>query len=255
MANSYPALAFNSGVAYVVDGDTPAPTPTNIRVLQQASIDMKASTKDLFGQNIFPVATGRSQIKVSGKLKFSDYQPRIIRDFIGAPNNSLMAAGQTLIQNAENNAATSSPVNVAKQGASFGIDLGVVYATTGIPLSAVSGVPTVGQYSSTVSGSYTLNASDLNLTGGLNFSYTYTSTGGDTVTMSQTSAGAANTFQTVIGGSYNGLQTNFQLYACIPVGLKLYDAKIGDFSMPELDFDAVVNAAGNLGIVSIPVTS
>lgn len=255
MANSYPALAFNSGVAYIVDGDTPAPTPSNIRVLQQASIDLKASTKDLFGQNIFPVATGRSQIKVTGKLKFADYQPRLIRDFIAPPNSSLMAAGQTLIANAENKAAASSPVVVSNAGATFGIDLGVVYATTGIPLTAVSGAPAAGQYNATLSGSYTLNAADLSLTGGLNFSYTYTATGGDTITLSNQSAGAANTFQTVIGSSYNGLQTNFQLYSCIPTGLKLYDAKLGDFTMPELDFDAVVNAAGNLGIVSVPVTS
>lgn len=254
MANSYPALAFNSGVAYVIDGDTPAPTPTNIRVLQSASLDLKASTKDLFGQNIFPVATGRSQMKVTGKLKFADYQPRLIRDFIAPPNSNLMATGQTLIVNGENQVASSSPVLVTNRS-TFGLDLGVVYATTGIPLTATSGAPSVGQYAATVSGSYTLNASDLSLTGGLNFSYTYTATGGDTITLSNTSAGAANTFQTVMGSSYNGIQTNFLLYSCIPTGLKLYDAKIGDFAMPELDFDSVVNSAGNLGIISVPVTS
>jgi hypothetical protein len=47
---------------------------------------------ELFGQNTFPVAVGRSQIKVEGKRKFADYQGRYIRDFVGAPNNSLMAA-------------------------------------------------------------------------------------------------------------------------------------------------------------------
>src|ERR1700729_3726633 len=82
-ANNPPALGFNSGVAYMVDGDT-HPTPTNIKILQSASLDLKATTKELFGQNIFPVAVGRSQIKVEGKLKFADYQPRMIRDFVGA---------------------------------------------------------------------------------------------------------------------------------------------------------------------------
>ena len=56
-------------------------------------------------------------------------------------------------------------------------------------------------------------------------------------------------------GTYQGIQTNFLLYACVPESLKLYDSKIGDFTMPELDFGAYVNAAGNLGIVSVPVTS
>ncbi len=75
------------------------------------------------------------------------------------------------------------------------------------------------------------------------------------MTLSNTAAGAANSFQTVFGESYNGIQTNFLLYSCIPQSLKLMDTKIGDFSMPELAFSAVTNAAGNLGIISCPVTS
>jgi hypothetical protein len=70
---------------------------------------MKETTKDLFGQNIFPVAVGRSQIKLDGKLKSADYQPRYIRDFVGAPNNSLMTAGQTLVALNETGTVGTSP--------------------------------------------------------------------------------------------------------------------------------------------------
>lgn len=255
VANNPPALVFNSGVAYMVDGDT-NPTPTNIRILQSVSLDLKATLKELYGQNIFPVAVGRSQVKVTGKLKFADYQPRLIRDFIGAPNNSLMAAGQTLIANAENHSvpAPSGPYTVTvTNSATFGIDLGVVYHSTGIPLTNVASAPAQGQYSYSA-GVYTFNSADANAS--VDMSYTYTSaSAGSTVTMSNTSAGAASSFQTVMGGTYNGLQTNVVLYACVPESLKLMDTKIGDYAMPELDFSAFVNAAGNLGIVSVPVTS
>lgn len=251
MVNSYPALAFNSGVAYMIDGDT-YPTPTNIRILQSASIDLKASTKDLFGQNLLPVAVGRSQIKVSGKIKFADYQGRVIRDFIGGPNNTLKAAGQTLIANAELG-SVSGATRTVTNSATFVADYGVVYAATGIPLTAVSAAPAVGQYAVSA-GVYTFNASDNGANNTL-YSYAYTASGGETVTLSNQSAGAANTFQLALGSSYNGIQTNFLLYSCIPVGLKALDNKLGDFSMMEMDFDATVNAAGNLGIVSLPVTS
>ena len=133
------------------------------------------------------------------------------------------------------------------------LDLGVRYAATGIPLTNVASLTATGQYTYSA-GVYTFSSGDASAAVLIDYTYTV-STAGDTVTLSNTSAGAANTFQTVMGSSYNGLQTNFVLYACNPQGLKLYDAKIGDFSMPELDFNAIVNSAGNLGIVSVPVTS
>ena len=253
-ANNPPALAFNSGYAFQIDGDT-NPTPSQIKILQSASLDLKSTTKKLFGQQVFPVAVGRSQISVDGKLKFADYQPRMIRDFVGAPNNSLMAAGQTLVNNNEAHSipATSTYTVTVTNSATFVLDLGVSYSTTGIPMTEVASGLTVGQYSYS-SGVYTFAAADEGVA--VLISYTSTlSTAGSTVTISNTSAGAANSFETVFGATYNSLQTNFLLYACIPSSFKLADFKIGDFSMPELDFEAVVNAAGNLGICSLPVTS
>ncbi len=253
-ANNPPALAFNSGLAYMIDGDT-HPTPTNLKILQSASVEMKATNKELFGQNIFPVAVGRAQVKVSGKLKFADYQPRQIRDFFAAPNSSSMTAGQTLIANNEAGSVPGSStytITVANS-ATFVLDLGVVYALTGIPLTNVASLSTAGQYTY-AAGVYTFNSADASAA--VLISYTYTlSTAGETVTISNTLAGAANSFQCVMGSSYNGLQTNFVLYNCVPESLKPYDSKIGDFSMPEVDFSSFVNSSGNLGIVSCPVTS
>lgn len=253
-ANNYPSLAFNSGYAAMIDGDT-NPTPTHIRVLQSLTLDMKATNKELFGQNIFPIATGRSQVKVEGKIKFADYQPRMIRDFIGAPNNSLMAAGQTLFAEYEAHPvpAVSTYTITVTNSATFGLDFGVVYAATGIPFTEVASAPALGQYSY-AAGIYTFAAADASAA--VLISYTYTlASAGDTVTLSNTSAGAANSFQCLMGAGYNGLQVNTLLYSCIPSSLKVLDTKIGDFAMPELAFNCVVNAAGNLGIISIPVTS
>lgn len=252
-ANNPPALGFNSGWAFQIDGDT-TPTPTQFKIMQSASLDLKATTKDLFGQNIFPVAVGRSQIKVEGKLKFADYQPRYVRDFVGAPNNSLMTAGQTLVAVNEAGTVGTSPYTYQTTNHTTQVlDLGVVYAATGIPLTAVASGPTAGQYSVS-SGTYTFNSADSGVS--VFVSYTYTlSTAGSSVAISNTQAGAANSFKSVFGAGYNGLETNFILNACIPSDLKLADFKIGDFSMPELGFGCTVDASGNLGTISVPVTS
>jgi hypothetical protein len=78
-------LAFNSGYAFQIDSDT-HPTPTQIQILQSSSLSLKATNKELFGQQMLPVAVGRSQVKVAGKIKFAERQPRFIRDFIGGAN-------------------------------------------------------------------------------------------------------------------------------------------------------------------------
>lgn len=237
-------LIFNSGSAYFIDGDT-NPTPTQVRILQSISLDLKATIKKLYGQNILPVAAGRSQINVTGKAKLADHQPRFIRDFFG----STMATGQTLIVPNEAHTMSGTTYQVASF-ATYVLDLGVSYASTGIPLIRVASAPSAGQYSLNVAtGTYTVNAADN--AAALLFSYTYTTTGGDTVTLSNASAGAAGTFKAVLGGSYQSQQTNFILNACIPSSLKVLDAKIGDFSMPDFDFDAITDAADVLGTISV----
>ena len=243
------ALVFNSGTVFANSLDA-VPTPMQIGVLQSASIDMKATTKDLYGQNILPVATGRSQIKVDGKFKFATYTGRLIRDFFG----STMTAGQTLAAiNEAHNIPASTPFTVTStNSATWTTDEGVINAATGVPLVAVASGPTTGQYSVSA-GVYTFAAADEGLA--VQISYLYTATGGDTITISNASAGAASAFASTMSMGYQGQQTNFTLNSCIPNSLKLLDSKIGDFSMPEYDFTAVVNNAGILGTISVPSLS
>lgn len=200
---------------------------------------------------MLPVAVGRSQIKVSGKIKFADGQPRFVRDFIGGANNSLMASGQTEVANNEPQSvpASSSYTVTVNNSATFGVDLGVSYAATGIKFTLVSSLTAAGQYTY-AAGVYTFYSADASAA--VLISYTYTvSTSGATVTLSNTAAGAANTFQMITGATFQGLQTNIQLYACVPESLNLFDTKIGDFNMLEEDYSCFVNSAGNLGIISL----
>jgi len=65
----------------------------------------------------------------------------------------------------------------------------------------------------TSTGVYTFYSGDASAAVYISYSYTLASVG-ETVTNS--SAGAANAFQTIMGVSHQGLQTNLQLYACVP---------------------------------------
>jgi hypothetical protein len=252
--NNWPSTPFNSGYAFQIDSDT-HPTPTQIRVLQSSSLSMKSSNKELFGQNIFPVAVGRAQIKVTGKIKFAESSPRLVRDFVGGANNSLMSAGQTLVANneAQSVPGSSTYTITVNNAATFATDLGVVYQATGEPLTNVASVAAAGQYSvNTTTGVYTFYSGDASASLYISYAYTLASVG-DTITLSNTAAGAANAFQMMMGATFQNLQTNIQLYECVPESLNLWDTKIGDFNMPEEEFSCFVNAAGNLGIISMPV--
>lgn len=137
--NNWPSTPFNSGYAFQIDSDT-HPTPTQIRVLQSSSLSTKATNKELYGQNIFAVAVGRGSIKVSGKIKFAESSPRLVRDFVGGANNSLMNAGQTLVANneAQSVPGTSPYTITVTNAATFSLDLGVLYQATGEPLTNVA---------------------------------------------------------------------------------------------------------------------
>src|SRR5580704_7901530 len=98
-------FGFNSGSAFSI-GPAANPTPNQLGILQSSSLSIKFTNKKLMGQNLYPVAAGRSQGDVTGKAEFAQYRGRILSDFTGGS----MAPGQTLI--AYNEAATvpaSSP--------------------------------------------------------------------------------------------------------------------------------------------------
>jgi hypothetical protein len=49
--NNWPSTLFNSGYAFQIDSGT-HPKPTQIRLLQSSSLSMKASNKELMGQEV-----------------------------------------------------------------------------------------------------------------------------------------------------------------------------------------------------------
>lgn len=124
-------------------------------------------------------------------------------------------------------------------------DQGVRYAATGVPLTRVASAPVIGQYSvNTATGAYTFASGDVG--SGVLISYVYTlSSTGTQLNITNQLMGYAPTFQVLLATVYNNQQMNVLLYSAIASKLNIV-TKQEDFIIPEFDFEAFANSAGQV---------
>ena len=247
-----PQYAFGSGTLFGVRTDVTNPTPVQFGALQDVSIDFQFNMKELYGQYQFPLTVARSTAKVTGKAKFARVSGRAFNDlFFG----QTLATGQQATALNEAAAIPTTPFQVTvANAAAYVADQGVAYAATGIPLVRVGSAPALGQYSVNVAtGVYTFAAADTGLQVLLSYAYTV-SASGQKFTIANQLLGAAPQFQVVLNEVYQGKQMNVQLNACISSKLSL-PTKVEDFVVPEIDFSAFADAAGNIGLISLAEAS
>jgi hypothetical protein len=242
--------AFGSGALWGTASGT-NPTPSRFGGLQEVSIDFAASVKELFGQYQFPLTVARGTVKVTGKAKFAQMQGRLMNDlFFGGSS----AVGQI---NVADNEADSVPASVAytvtvSNSTTWTTDLGVRYATTGIPMTRVATSPTIGQYT-VAAGVYTFAAADASAAVLISYEYTVTTTG-QTLTVSNQLLGVTPQFSPVLKQQYTnpaGTSQQLTLSMTSATSSKLSLAtKLEDFMEPELDFSCYCNQANVLCTMS-----
>jgi hypothetical protein len=230
-------------------GNTAAnPTPYQLGVLQEVSVDFKADLKKLFGTSQFPVAKARGKIDVTAKGKFATLDPSMLNQLyfgqVQTPGMTLMAVNEAFTIG-----SGSPPVETytVANGTTFQTDYGVINAVTGAQFVKVtSGSPATGQYSvNPATGAYTFAAAD-NGTGVL-ISYTYTSsTRGATITLTNQLMGYAPEFRAFLFNTFRNKIMGLELYSCT-MGSVSIPTKQEDFWMLDIDFDAGVDASGTLG--------
>ena len=224
------------------------PTPVRCGTLQEVTIDFSASLKALVGQYQYAAAVGRGQVKVTGKAKFANISAAAYNTLFF---NNTVVPGMTLVAIDELALIPTTPYTVTvANGATFNQDLGVVDALTGKPYTCVASAPTTGQYSvNSATGAYLFAAADTGKS--VLFCYMYTNvTRGYSVTLNNTLMGAAPTYMGIFGGTFGGKQLNMILNCLTSNKLSIIGTKSEDFSIPEVDFEASVNAANILGILS-----
>lgn len=219
-------------------------TPQQFGTLQSGSVDLSNTTKELFGQNSYPVAVGKGNGKITGKASSAAIQARFFNDIFFAGSGTL-SAGQTLVAYGEPGTIPSSTAYTVtvSNSATYVEDWGVTYTQTGEPLIKVASAPTVGQYS-VAEGVYTFAAADAGKA--VQISYTWTSTTqGQTLAVTNTPVGAAATFSLLLSGQYNGTQSTLKLYACVSSKLSLA-TKQNDFAIPAFEFSAYADPSGRV---------
>lgn len=224
----------------------PNPTPMKFGTLQDVSLDVSGDIKQLYGQKQFPEAVARGKSKISGKAKFAAINGKMMNDlFFG----QTMGAGmvKTSLDETATVPATPFQVTVAN-AANFKQDWGVRYASgvnAGLPLTRVAASPAVGQYSvNTASGVYTFAAGDTGASVLISYTFTAASTGTQ-LNITNQLMGFAPTIQVLLQSTYNANQFSILLYSVVASKLS-FATKQEDFIIPEFDFEAFANAAGQV---------
>jgi hypothetical protein len=222
----------------------PNPTPMKFGTLQDVSLDISGDVKQLYGQKQFPEAVARGKCKITGKAKFASINGKMLNDlFFG----QTLGAGMVQIALDEVHSVPATPFQVVITPPNSGVfvqDWGVRYVATGTPLTRVTASPVQGQYS--ISGStYTFSAGDVG-TNNILISYSYSVSGtGTQLNIKNQLMGFAPTVQVLLQTLYNNNQFSVLLYSVVASKLS-FATKQEDFIIPEFDFEAFANSAGQV---------
>lgn len=241
---------FGSGVLLAQRTDISNATPAQFALLQDVSFDFSFETKELYGQYQFPVAIGRGKGKIESKAKLARVS---LLCFSSLYFGASLSAGEILTAYGETGTvpASSTYTVTVSNSAHFVDDYGVVYAATGLPLARVASGPAAGQYSVSA-GVYTFAAADASAAVLISYTYSSTAATAQQFTISNQLMGTTPTFQAQLMGKdpNTGTPLNLKLYNCTSSKLSMA-TKLDDFMVPEMDFSAFANPAGNIGIMSV----
>jgi hypothetical protein len=252
---SVPSAIFGPGILILTRTDVATPIAINVGYVQEFSFDASGTTKQLYGQNQWPLVAARGTIKATGKFKAATVSGIAANIAFYGMSGLTASTSATRAWNVGSTFTISTTSATVAVGSSltFDADLGVTYAGTGLPLQRVStGSEATGKYSvgATTPNNYTFGGTDISTTGGVNIKVTYTSTTGSGQIMQVTNQliGTSPTFQL-------DYYTNLDQPSARPFGIRLYACiaakhvmtfKLEDFMIPEWDFDVFANAAGNV---------
>lgn len=242
--------SFNTGRLWALASGS---SPVEFGLLQDISLDFGSSTKELRGQNRFPEVVALTDGKIDGKASSAEFNANALNMMLAGMGT--LSVGQKLLTT-ESFTLDSSHLETVSHSTGFFQDLGVMDVSNpllAVPMKQVASNPTTGQYSVSA-GVYTFASGDSGKA--IQISYIYTdATTGQTITLTNQPAGVATSFAAYLSGflvSKDNVkrQVNVWLNACISSKLSLA-FKTGDFNIPQFDFSAFSDAAGNIGWMSI----
>lgn len=241
-------ILFGSGtlVAKPVSGNMAAnPTPMVVGILQDCNVEISREIKELYGQNQMPVAIAPAKHKFTAKAKFAAIFGKQWTDLVfgqttSAAYNAANLGFPVAIP------ATPFQVTIAPPNAgTFVEDQGVVDNATGNPMTKVASGPVTMQYSvNEATGVYTFAAADTTKTVLISYIYTV-SAGGVKMTFVNQIMGFGPIFEANLIVQYNNQAAVLRIFNCVASKISL-PTKNDDFVIPDFEFAAFANAAGNV---------
>ena len=229
---------FGAGRLYIKEAAGAMLQAHRVATLQGVTLSFKADKKDLFGSNRYPVASAQGRQTIEGKADFATFDGRLLAAVLGGT----VTTGRSIFYD-EALTITAQAVQATQTTGfeDFGVD-----DASGNPMTRVSAVTALGQYTVSGTGLYGFYSSE---SGTVRIYYRYTvATGYNAV-----GANAALAAQTHYVGIFQdewdnaGTTERFgcELYAIAIPSLDL-TFKNDDFAMENLTFSASANSAGNV---------
>ena len=243
---------FGSGNLYwsptvAASGAVLNPTPYELATLQEVSIEMTQSLKELYGKLRAPVAVAATEMKISGKAKFARFNAGVFNMLWGGSvvtgSQKMMALDTTGLPGELLTPVAGSGTVAHNGSGTYSADLGVLDTVTGLMNVQVTGTPALGQYKQ-ANGTYTFNSSDANIKR-IFYVYAANNTTGDYIKIPNLPMGSNPQFGCYLyNNQWQGQQVLLELYACTSSKLT-WGFKMNDFAIPEMDFSAFDPGTGS----------
>jgi hypothetical protein len=239
--------AFGSGVLFGRSTSSNTPTPVRFGALQDVSIDISFSTKELHGQYQFPLALGRGNGKITGKADFAQFNAHAFNDLFFGLSAPATGSVRTVVAEAQTISGTTA--NAAFGATGNFSDLGVARASDGAVYARVTSGPTGLQYTVSNVGAYAFNSSQNAVPVLLSYQYADASNG-KLITITNQLLGNSPQFSAAFTSTFNGKSLTLTLNACMSSKLSMA-SKLEDFMIPKFDFSAYADAAGVVGTFAL----
>jgi len=221
--------------------------PIQLGTLQDVSLDISFDTKELHGAKSFALAIGRGKGKIAGKAKLANIDGDLMSKIFFGRTPETVARGMSPN---ELHTADVSVVVVPPSTGVFAKDMGVVIASSGVAMVRVASAPAAGEYSVDAAGEYVFSAADAAADVAVRISYEFTkSTGGKVLRISNELMGTAPFFSFTLRSAYQGREILLTLNKVISNKLAV-PFKNDDFSMADIEFSAMEDEAGEVGLIS-----
>lgn len=237
------AYLFGTGLLSLIPAGTD-PTPVNVGVLKDVSLDISFAIKELMGQYQFALDAALAGGKITGKAKSAVLDGGLINQVL---SGSVLTTGSKIGVQGES-ATIPTPTGpytaTVTNSADWDQDYGVWSVTNGVWMTRVTGAVSVTNTYAVTSGVYTFAATDAG--DSVKIYYRYASPViGKTISYSNQLMGTGTTFALHLMNNYNSNSQGVKLYAIHATKFTM-NLKSDDFMENDIDFTAFANSSGNI---------